>query len=49
MAIFRQVRRALPVFHMDVPDRLNVAISFYRSGSTRTRQVISDEQHLLSR
>ena len=26
---------------------LNVAISFYRSESTRTRRVISDEQHLL--
>lgn len=26
---------------------LNVAISFYRSESTRTRHVISDEQHLL--
>src|ERR1039457_2251947 len=26
---------------------LNVAISFYRKESTRTRHVISDEQHLL--
>src|ERR1035438_8711289 len=26
---------------------LNVAISYYRSESTRTRHVISDEQHLL--
>src|ERR1700674_2607242 len=48
MAIFRQVRWTLPVFHIWMYRiALNVAISFYRSESTRTRHVISDEQHLL--